>query len=76
MQSNQACVQEWDHVAANTVKRLLRARLQCMKIDPKQKFHPLHPVHHYGQFQCLLCQLTLTTTNFQFLSLRRYDCPI
>ena len=24
MQSNQACVQEWDHVAANTVKLPLR----------------------------------------------------
>ena len=43
---------------------------------PEAEIPPLHPVHHYGQFQCLRCQLTLTTTNFQFLSLRRYDCPI
>ena len=47
-----------------------------MKIDPKRKFRLLRPVHHYGQFQCLRCQLTLTTMTFQFLSLRRYDCPI
>ena len=76
MQSNQAYVQEWDHVAANTVKLPSRALLQCMKIDPKRKFHLLRPVHHYGQFRFLLCQLTLTTMTFQFLSLRRYDRPI